>query len=221
MKRTIGIILGSTVVAAAATATPLTVEVVDKNGKPTPNAVVVLQPASQGGKPPSSVPMEATVAQEKMKFVPAVTLVARGARVKFVNHDPWDHHVRSSPAGMMQAAAGGKSGFELRLEGQTEGKAPKAVEITVSEPGVLGANLLGCYIHGSMRGFIYVSDTPWAAKTGGDGQAVFEDVPEGAVQVRVWQADQLIDLPPQTLQLGRAPAKISVQLQVVPRRERL
>lgn len=206
---------------ASALAAPLSVEVVDKNGKPTPNAVVVLLPAGQGGKAPPALPMQATVAQEKMQFVPAVSLVARGARVSFVNHDPWDHHVRSSGAGAAQFAAGTAGGFEMRLEGRSEGKPAKAVEITLDKAGVVGANLLGCYIHGSMRGFIYVSDSPWAAKTGSDGMANFEDVPEGTVQVKVWQADQFIDLPPQLVRLARAPLKVTMQLQVVPRRSRL
>lgn len=221
MKRAPWLMLACALQAAVVTAGPLTVEVIDKNGKPTPNAVVVLQVAGLGSQTPPPLPREASVVQEKMQFVPAVSLVARGARVRFVNQDPWDHHVRGSAAGAAQFTATGKDGFELRLPGHEEGKPAKAVELTLDQPGVVGANLLGCYIHGSMRGFIYVSDTPWAAKTGGDGTVHFADVPDGPVQVRVWQADQLIDLPPQLLQLTRAPARVSMQLQVVPRRARL
>jgi hypothetical protein len=50
----------------------------------------------------------------------------------------------------------------------------------------LGATLLGCFIHGSMRGYLYASESPWAAKTGSEGIATFEDLPEGAAQVKVW-----------------------------------
>jgi plastocyanin len=57
-----------------------------------------------------------------MQFIPAVTVVPVGARVHFVNNDPWDHHVRSSPAGMGQFSAT-NAGFELRLEGKPDGKA--------------------------------------------------------------------------------------------------
>lgn len=221
MKRAL-LLMGALVLKAATVAAgPLTVEVVDKNGKPTPHAVVALEVAGLGGRPPPPLPREATVTQEKMQFVPVVSLVAHGARVKFVNLDPWDHHVRTSAAGAAQFAAGTSGGFELRLEGHDEGKPPKAVERVLDRPGVVGASLLGCYIHGSMRGYIYVSDTPWAAKTGGDGTVHFEDVPDGPVRVRVWQADQLIDLAPQLVQLTRAPARVRVQLQVVPRRARL
>jgi predicted transcriptional regulator len=40
-----------------------------------------------------------------------------------------------------------------------------------------------------------VSNSPWAAKTNAGGVVSFENAPDGAVQVRVWHADQLVDLP--------------------------
>ena len=156
-----------------------------------------------------------------MQFVPAVTLVARGARVTFVNNDPWNHHVRSSAAGAAQFVAGANGGFEMLLEGKSEGKPAKTKVVKLDQSGALGATLLGCFYHGSMRGFIYVSETPWVAKTGNDGLAHFEDVPEGAAQIKVWQADQLFDLPPQVINVAHAPVKASVQLQVVARRSRM
>ncbi|NML87270.1 MAG: plastocyanin, partial [Polaromonas sp.] len=135
------------------------------------------------------------------------------------NNDPWDHHVRSSPAGMGQFNAS-NAGFELRLEGKPDGKAAKASDIVLDKAGVVGATLMGCFIHGSMRGYIYASESPWAAKTVQDGMASFEDLPDGAAQVKVWQADQLVDLAPQSYVVTASPGKISVQLSVVPRRRR-
>lgn len=81
--------------------------------------------------------------------------------------------------------------------------------------------LIGCHLHASMRAHVYVSDTPWAALTGDDGAAIVEAVPEGPVFVRVWQADQLIDVAPRQLTLGAAPASVTIQLSVVPRRKRV
>jgi hypothetical protein len=66
-----------------------------------------------------------------------------------------------------------------------------------------------------------VSDTPWAVLTSDDGMASFDAVPDGPVSVRVWQADQLIDVPPQQMTLTAAPAKTTVHLSVVPRRKRV
>ena len=47
------------------------------------------------------------------------------------------------------------------------------------------------------------------------------DVPDGAAQVKVWQADQLIDLPLQQVYVGNTPVQVKSQLQVVPRRPRV
>jgi plastocyanin len=202
---------------AAVQAATVTVTVVDRDGNPVPDAVVVVVPAAPGaGRAPLAA--QATIAQTGMRFVPAVTLVPVGARLNFINNDPWEHHVRGSAAGMAQFAAGTSGGFELRLAGKTEGQPPRTAEVTVTERGAI---LLGCHLHASMRGHVYVSDSAWAELTGADGRVVFNDVPNGAAQVRVWQADQLVDLPPRTVNAGAQAAQVQVQLQVVPRRRRL
>ena len=197
----------------------LSVSVVDKDGKPVPDAVVLVMPSNKSAQPKTPLPMQAAINQEKMQFIPAVTLVPVGAKVRFANNDPWDHHVRSSPAGMGQFNTT-NAGFELRLEGKPEGKPAKTSDVTMDKPGVMGATLLGCFIHGSMRGYVYVSDSPWAVKTGADGMATFDDLPDGAAQVKLWQADQLIDVPLQSASIGAAVAKSTFQLTVVPRRVR-
>ena len=204
---------------AWASAGSLVVAVLDKEGKPVPDAVVVVIPANKTALPKTALLQHANISQEKMQFIPAVTLVPVGAKVSFFNNDPWDHHVRSSPAGMGQFNAS-NAGFELRLEGKPDGKAAKASDIVLDKAGVVGATLMGCFIHGSMRGYIYASESPWAAKTLQDGMASFEDLPDGAAQVKVWQADQLVDLAPQSYVVTASPGKISVQLSVVPRRRR-
>jgi plastocyanin len=199
----------------AALAGTVQVLVLDREGKPVPDAVVVLRP-SAAGAPAFTLPRQVTINQEKMRFVPAVALVAQGAKATFVNNDPWEHHVRASPAGVLNFDAG--SGFELRLDGKAEGKAPKSAEAVLDKPGAV---LLGCHLHASMRGHVYVSDSPWAMLTDAQGVAAFERVPDGPAFMRVWQADQLIDLPPQELKVSPAPMNARVQLSVVPRRRRV
>ena len=205
--------------AMAASAGSLSVSVVDKDGKPVPDAVVVVMPTNKSVQPKTPLPAQAAINQEKMQFIPAVTLVPVGAKVRFSNSDPWDHHVRSSPAGMGQFNTT-NAGFELRLEGKPDGKPAKTSDVTMDKPGVMGATLLGCFIHGSMRGYVYVSDSPWAVKTGANGVATFDDLPDGTAQIKVWQADQLIDVPLQSTMISAAAAKNSFQLTVVPRRVR-
>ena len=204
---------------AWATAGNLVVSVIDKEGKPVADAVVVVLPANKAAMPKTMLPAQATIHQEKMQFIPAVSLVAVGAQVKFVNDDPWDHHVRSSPAGIGQFNAS-VAGFELRLEGKQDGKPAKFTEITLDKAGVLNATLLGCFIHGSMRGYIYASTSPWAAKTSAEGFTTFEDLPDGPAQIKVWQADQLIDVAVQQTTVGPSLGKNVFQLSVVPRRRR-
>ena len=185
---------------------------------------MIITPADRAALPKvlSKAPpaTQATITQEKMQFIPAVTLVGVGAKVRFVNNDSWDHHVRSSPAGMGQFSAN-NAGFEMRLEGKPEGKPGKPVEVTLDKAGIIGSTLLGCCLHGSMRGYIYVSESPWAAKTSAEGVALFEDLPDGAAQLMVWQSDQIVDVPTQRVTIGATQSKSVVQLSVVPRRRRI
>ncbi|MBC7609314.1 MAG: plastocyanin [Polaromonas sp.] len=218
MKKPLLLTVLSTV-CVLASAGNLVVAVNDKDGKPVQDAVVVIVPANKTALPKTPLPTTATIAQEKMQFIPAISLLPVGAKVRFVNNDPWDHHVRSSPAGMGQFNST-NAGFELRLEGKSEGKPGKFSEVTLDKAGVLGATLLGCFIHGSMRGYVYASDSPWAAKTSAEGIVTFEDLPDGAAQVKVWQADQLVDVPLQATTIGAALAKNVFQLTVVPRKRR-
>lgn len=197
----------------------LTVVVTDKDGRAVPDAIVVVLPSNKQVLPKTPLPREATINQEKMQFIPLVSLVAVGAKIKLVNNDPWNHHIKSSPAGLDQFNTS-KVGFETMLEGKPEGKTAKPSDISLDGPGVVTANALGCFIHGSMRGFLFVSDAPWTLKTGANGAASFEDLPDGPAQIKVWQADQLVDLQPQTAQIGATSVSNTFQLNVNPRRRR-
>lgn len=205
--------LAALLAAATASAADLEVTVLDRDGRAVQDAVVQVRAT---GTPPAAsvVPQAATIAQERLQFVPQVTLVARGARLTFVNRDGFDHHVRAVPAGL---AAGTAGSFELRLDAAGAPTA-KPAQVTVDLAGVLA---LSCHLHGSMRGHVVVADSPWAAKTDADGKARFEGLPNGSVQVTTWHADQLLPLPPVAVATGAAPAQATVQLQVVPRRRRL
>lgn len=191
--------------------------VLDKEGKPVTDAVVVMYPNTPSASPaPALLPRSATVLQEKMRFVPEVTVVATGTTVRFTNLDRWDHHVRGTAAGLAMPQS--DAGFEARLAGKEESKSASSADITLDKPGAV---LLGCHLHGSMRGSIFVTDSAWTLKTNAEGTAQFTNVPNGAVKLRVWHADQLLDLPPQALQVSASPLNQTVQLSVVPRRRRI
>jgi len=212
------LLLAGSAISTAAVAASLSVLVLDKEGKPAPDAVVVVLPSVKTGAPPSPLPSQVTIYQEKMRFVPAVSVVAMGAKAQFVNNDPWEHHVRGSAAGAAQFNATAGEGFELRLDGKPEGKPAKTADATFTKAGAV---LLGCHIHGSMRGHVYVSESPWAVLTNAEGVAQFEQLPEGVAQIKVWHADQLIDIAPQAHTVTASPGKLTLQLSVVPRRRRI
>ncbi len=75
-----------------------------------------------------------------------------------------------------------------------------------------------CHGHG---GQIYVAESPWTVKASPEGVVTLDDVPEGAVSVKIWHALQLVEPAPQKLAVGATPAKLTVQVDVVPRRRRL
>lgn len=206
--------LAALVASGLATAGTLEVLVLDRDGKPTPDAVVVVMPSGRG-QPKTPLPNSAVVNQEKQQFVPAVTVVAVGARVRFTNTDPWNHHVRLGTAG---AAAGNSDGQSALLEGKAEGKPASSAVFTMDKPGAVGAALLGCFIHSRMSGVVYVAESAWTVKTNAEGVAMLEDVPEGAATLKVWHAAQLVEKAPQALTVGSVSAKVTFQLDVVPRR---
>lgn len=203
--------------------------VTDKDGKPVPDVVVVVEASVKGVA--MVVPAPVVITQEGSRFVPFLTVVSVGSTLRFVNRDSYDHHVRSAPSGPLGSTPAAKN-FELRLDG-VEGaaiadeykpqSAPRkrsgvsTADVKVDAAGAIG---LGCHIHGSMRGQVYVSATPWFAKTDANGAAVIDGVPDGAAELSLWHPDQLQEQPNQRLQVGAAPVKAAVQLNFTPRRKR-
>ena len=200
----------------AAHAATVQVTVLASDGKPLPNAVVILEPDAGGARPKAPSPTDLVITQEKMQFVPALSVVPAGSRVTFTNLDRWEHHVRGLPAGLAGLNAAPGSGFELRLDSKAEGQPAASSTVTLDRPGPMQ---LGCHLHGSMRGSLYVTDTPWAVKTNADGVATLPDVPEGAARVRIWHVDQLIDAAPTPLTVTTVTA-VNVETRIQPRKRR-
>jgi hypothetical protein len=68
--------------------------------------------------------------------------------------------------------------FELKLYGHEETRT-----VRFDTPGPVP---LGCNIHDQMSAFIYVVDTPYAAKSGTNGTALIRDLPAGPARLTVW-----------------------------------
>lgn len=152
----------------AAFATDLRVQVVDASNRPVRDAVVTVL-TSQRSAGPLRFNWPMRVAQRGMQFEPFVLIAPAGTSVAFPNLDDVRHQVYSfSEAGP----------FELRLYGRDESRS-----ISFRNVGVIA---IGCNIHDNMSAFIYIVDTPFAAKTGADGVAILSGIPEGTATVRVW-----------------------------------
>lgn len=194
-----------------AQAATLHVTVTGADGRPAADTVLMVQP---GPGAPVLAPATGTVVieQKDFRFVPYVAVVPPGGAIRFVNKDPYDHHIRTLPGGPLGNVAPVKA-FEFRLAaGGRGGDTSEPVKLDLP-----GSILLGCHLHGSMRGHVLVSASPWFAVTDERGRARVEGLPEGAVELKVWHPDQLSEQPAQRLQLGPA-LGTDVKLNFTPRR---
>jgi plastocyanin len=201
--RAAAVALAAAALGLAAHAGTVQVQVTGPDGRPSADVLVQLQPAAAWTPRPLPPPVQ--IAQRNIRFVPFVTAVPVGATVRFVNEDSYDHHVRSAPGGPLGNQAPAKS-FEFRMSpGQT-------AEVRMDVPGALA---LACHLHGSMRGHLVVSTTPFFAVTDANGRATVPEVPEGEAELRLWHPEQLSEqvaqkLPvPAGVQVLRAEGKLN------------
>ena len=174
--------------ASFAQSAEIVASVVDQQGRPVADAVVVAVPAGGAVRAPAKA-REDVVDQVDKEFVPRVQVVLVGTSVSFPNNDNVRHQVYSfSPA----------KRFELPLYAGVP-----AQPVVFDKPGVV---VLGCNIHDWMVGFVYVSESPYFAKTGPDGKATLGDLPQRGYVVRVWhpQLEGPEDATRKTVDLGRA-----------------
>ena len=104
-------------------------------------------------------------------FVPDVLVVQTGTAVDFPNSDQVRHQVYSF--------SGAKT-FQLALYAG-RAHAPVVFDRT-------GLVTLGCNIHDSMLGHIWVTDSPWFGRTGANGVLDLRELPAGDYTVHVWHA---------------------------------
>jgi plastocyanin len=140
----------------------------DQRGKFVADAVVLAVPVDPKNAQHTKSRPEA-VDQVDKQFMPFVKPIYVGSTVRFPNKDNIRHQVYSfSPAKQ----------FELPLYASSE-----AAPVLFDKPGVV---VLGCNIHDWMIGYIYVSETPFFAKTESTGTAILQDLPPGEYMLRIW-----------------------------------
>jgi plastocyanin len=186
------------------------VSVLGTDGQPVAGTVVLLQPTAPWSA--QTLPEPAVIAQKDVRFVPAVTVVPLGGSIRLVNRDNYDHHVRSLPGGPLGTVPAAKQ-FEIRLAA-VHGSTEASSDIKLDVPGSI---VLGCHLHGSMRGHVYVSVTPWAAVSDAQGRVTLQGVPDGQAELRLWHPDQLVEQGTQRLQVAGTMAA-DAKLNFTPRR---
>jgi len=168
MRSLLACVTLSVALGAHAQTAEIAATVTDEQGRPVPDAVVVAVPSDGAMRLPSR-PREEIVDQVDQEFTPRVTAVLVGTPVRFPNHDNIRHQVYSfSPA----------KRFELPLYAGVPAEA-----VVFDKPGVV---VLGCNIHDWMIGYVYVSESPYFAKTGKDGTALIGELAPRTYSVRVW-----------------------------------
>lgn len=192
--------------AGSAQAATLSVTITDKEGMPVPDTAVMLRYPAPPAKQPVPVPV-VVIDQEKVRFNPYLSIVAPGTTVLFTNRDPFDHHVVATTP---QVGAAPAKSFETRLP--PDPTKPFGIKVTD-----LGRHALSCHLHSRMRGYIYVTDTPWFGKTDAKGQITFDDLPDGLVDVQLWHPEQFLEQAALRAQLGAAAVKLNGQLNFNPR----
>lgn len=132
----------------------------------------------------------AVMDQVNKQFSPTVLIVQQGQLVDFPNSDDIRHHVYSfSPAKV----------FDIKLyAGQPE----KPEKFDTS-----GVVVLGCNIHDSMVGYIYVAKNHRAIKTNQQGMATLKDVIY-PLSLTIWHPNQVSDITfKQSLIVNQSPKK--------------
>ena len=170
------------------------IQVQDSAGHSVSDAVVYAEPAAG---PLTAKAATAEIQQRDKKFIPLVSVVQTGTAIFFPNNDTVRHHAYSfSPA----------KPFELKLY---SGK--PAAPIVFDKAGTV---VVGCNIHDQMIAYIHVVDTPYFAKTDGNGVAILPAMPAGKYALKTWHYQQSSGAPiaEQNLQIGSDNAPVLVRL---------
>ncbi len=168
-------------------AATLSVTVLDSEGRPVPEVAIVAIAGAADARPAfasPAAPPTAVMDQINLQFDPGILVVARGTTVSFPNSDDVAHQVYSfSPA----------KHFALPLyRGQS------STPVTFDQTGIV---ILGCNIHDSMIGYVYVTDSPHFGKTDARGRIDFADLPSGSYRVTAWNPRFMEATPELTRQL--------------------
>ncbi|MDN4501362.1 methylamine utilization protein [Alteromonadaceae bacterium BrNp21-10] len=146
-----------------------TLQIVDQHGKPLPQAVVEVDGQTKAST--ANLQEIAIMDQVDKQFSPRVLVIQQGQSVLFPNSDNTRHHVYSFSA---------VKPFEIKLY---SGK--RKDPILFDHHGVA---VLGCNIHDSMVGYIYIAQSDVTAISDEQGMVHFPQQLTKKSQVSVWHS---------------------------------
>lgn len=156
--------LALTLITATSVAEDLSL--LDSKGSPVSDAVVQWDGAASGHWSGG----DAVVDQLGKRFIPFVSVIPLGTRVRFPNSDNTRHHVYSFSDAKT---------FELKLYRSND-----AESVVFDKPGLV---TLGCNVHDNMKAYVLVSEAPYAAVSDGNGLVRVPDaLLSGQQLLRIW-----------------------------------
>ncbi|MFN0098434.1 MAG: hypothetical protein ACKVS7_07160 [Gemmatimonadaceae bacterium] len=147
--------------------------------------VVALLPEEHVGAPP----INTSIDQRGLRFVPPVVAVTPGSVVTFPNSDPVLHNIFIVRPDRRRVDLGTYPTEEFR-------------ELMLSQPGI---HLVMCHLHPEMAASIVVLDAPYLTVSDSSGSFHFDAVPPGTYRVVV--RHRRYDAPPQVMQLAPSEAR--------------
>lgn len=157
--------------AAVAAGADITASVIDERGQAVADAVIVAVPADGAAAAPTAEQKKRVAIIDEIHgdFSPRVRAIPLGSSVRFPNRDNIRHQIYSfSPT----------KRFELPLY---PGVAAAAVRFDTA-----GVVVLGCNVHEWMVAYVYVSESPYFARTDAGGKAHLRNLPQRAYVLRAW-----------------------------------
>jgi plastocyanin len=155
------------VIATGARAADLTISVLDAHGRGVAGVVLIAMPDNAAAR--KRVSRVAIMDQINMQFVPNILVIQTGSSVDFPNSDQIQHQVYSFSAAKR---------FQLSLYA-----GHKYPPVLFDRPGLV---TVGCNIHDSMLGYIYVTDSSFFGRSDAHGQLALHNLPSGDYTLTAW-----------------------------------
>lgn len=146
-----------------------TITIVDQQGIPYVDAVISLLQPQKDNEFSAVSDTLAIMDQVDKQFLPKILVIKQGQQVVFPNSDNIRHHVYSFSE---------PHPFEIKLYSGNN-----AAPVKFDKPGIV---VLGCNIHDSMVGFIYISDNNPVWTTNQQGQV---ELTSSSPTVTIWHPD--------------------------------